>query len=67
LLQLFLLKSTVGAASFQVVTAKSSEVNITVMGAGEEEEPKEHPVPEQFISVFQDGKLVTNVANHSSA
>jgi adenylyl cyclase-associated protein len=49
----------------QVVTAKSSEVNLVVVAADPSaEDAVEHAVPEQFISTFKDGKLVTTAASH---
>lgn len=51
--------------NFQVVTAKSSEVNLVLVAADPSaEDVVEHPVPEQFISTFKDGKLVTTAASH---
>lgn len=53
------------AACLQVVTAKSSEVNLLVVAANPEaEDVAEHAVPEQFISTFVNGKLVTTAASH---
>ncbi len=55
---------------FQVVTAKCSEVNVHVLPPPEqtEDEPREHPVPEQFISTFnKEGQLITTAAAHSGA
>uniref|UniRef100_A0A383VPJ4 C-CAP/cofactor C-like domain-containing protein n=1 Tax=Tetradesmus obliquus TaxID=3088 RepID=A0A383VPJ4_TETOB len=50
---------------FQVVTAKSSEVNLLVLAANPDaEDVAEHAVPEQFISTFVNGKLVTTAASH---
>lgn len=49
----------------QVVTAKSSEVNVMVTPADPDtEDVAEHAVPEQFISSFKEGKLVTTAACH---
>jgi adenylyl cyclase-associated protein len=49
----------------QVVTAKSSEVNLLVLAANPDaEDVAEHAVPEQFISTFVNGKLVTTAASH---
>lgn len=49
----------------QVVTAKSSEMNLVLVAADPSaEDVVEHPVPEQFISTFKDGKLVTTAASH---
>ena len=36
-------------------------------GKGQQEDPQELPIPEQFISSFQAGKLVTVAASHSGA
>jgi hypothetical protein len=49
----------------QLVTAKSSEVNLTVVPADPNEDAVEHAVPEQFISSFKGGRLVTVAASHS--
>jgi adenylyl cyclase-associated protein len=52
-------------APLQVVTAKSSEVNIVLVAPDpSEEDAVEHAVPEQFISVFRGGKLLTTAASH---
>jgi adenylyl cyclase-associated protein len=58
-----------------VVTARCSEVNVVVVpeppapGSAEDDSqgPEEHPVPEQFVSTFKAGKLVTVAASHSGA
>jgi hypothetical protein len=53
------------ACCLQVVTAKSSEVNLLVLAANPEaEDVAEHAVPEQFISTFVNGKLITTAASH---
>jgi len=51
----------------RVITAKCSEVNIVVVPASEEADPEEHPIPEQFVSSFRGGKLVTESVAHSGA
>ncbi|GBF94818.1 hypothetical protein Rsub_07990 [Raphidocelis subcapitata] len=63
--QIFI-NSEVAAKDFQLVTAKSSEVNLTVVPAdpNSDADAVEHAVPEQFISSFQKGKLVTVAASH---
>jgi adenylyl cyclase-associated protein len=48
------------------VTAKCSEINVVVV-SGPEEDPAEHAVPEQFISSFKGGRLVTEAAVHAGA
>jgi adenylyl cyclase-associated protein len=48
-----------------VVTAKSSEVNVVLVAPDpSQEDVKEHAVPEQFISTFRGGKLITTAASH---
>ena len=47
--QLILNKESLDA---EVVSAKSSELNIVVPGETEEDEYKEHPIPEQFVSKY---------------
>jgi adenylyl cyclase-associated protein len=55
---------------FQLVTAKSSEVNVTVVPSETEMDKEgmdavEHAVPEQFVSTFgKDGRLGTVPASH---
>jgi hypothetical protein len=47
------------------VTAKSSEVNLVLVAADPAaQDVVECPVPEQFISTFRGGKLVTHAASH---
>lgn len=50
------------------MTAKSSEVNLTVVpppDAPADADAVEYAVPEQFVSSFQGGRLVTVAASHS--
>jgi len=51
----------------ELTTAKSSSINITVVKSNSEEDPEEHPVPYQFMSKFEDGKLVTEPVQHTGA
>lgn len=46
----------------QVVTAKSSSVNVTV--TNDEEDPVEFPLPEQFINKYVDGRWITEPVRH---
>lgn len=49
----------------QLVTAKASEVNLVVVAAEPQQQgAAEHAVPEQFISTFKNGRLVTVAASH---
>ncbi len=50
----------------QLVTATSSEMNLCVPNpAGADHDPIEIPIPEQFISLYKNGKLSTNQVDHS--
>jgi len=49
----------------QIVTAKSSAMNIQLPAASDDHDPVEIPVPEQFLTVVKGGKLVTETVNHS--
>ena len=60
LLQVYLSEASKDA---EIMTAKSSEMNIMLLGG--EGEPTEHPVPEQFLSRLQGGKLVTTPVSHA--
>ena len=61
--QLYLSEASLGVA---ITTAKSSAINVVVPGRGDAD-PLELPVPEQFVSTFKDGKLVTEAVTHSGA
>lgn len=65
--QVFIPEAVAKGGSFQLVTAKSSEVNLTVVPADPDSgaDAEEHAVPEQFISTFQGSRLVTVAASHS--
>lgn len=62
-MQLYLSEASLGVA---ITTAKSSAINVVVPGSGDSD-PLELPVPEQFVSTFQGGKLVTEAVTHSGA
>lgn len=46
----------------QVVTAKSSSINVTV--TNDEEDPIEFPLPEQFINKYVGGRWITEPVRH---
>jgi adenylyl cyclase-associated protein len=48
----------------QIITANSTEVNVSIPGATAEADPVEMPVAEQFLTVVRDGKLVTEAIVH---
>jgi adenylyl cyclase-associated protein len=59
--QLFLSKDAVGT---QITQSKSSEINISIPGAAEHDDPIELNVPDQFITTIVDKKLVTKEVVH---
>lgn len=60
--QIFLSRDSLDA---EIVSAKSSELNIVVPGATDNDEYKEHPIPEQFVSKYVNGKFVTECMAHT--
>ncbi|KAJ3175031.1 F-actin-capping protein subunit alpha, partial [Gaertneriomyces sp. JEL0708] len=51
----------------QIVTSKISECNLVVPGKTDDDDPIEIPIPEQFITLFQDGRIKTeSVANSAN-
>ncbi|KAJ1953415.1 suppressor of rasval19, partial [Dispira parvispora] len=53
-----------GCSDIEITTAKTSEINISLQGAEDDQDFKECPVPEQLRSVFKGGKLVTSPVEH---
>lgn len=62
--QVFMSKETL--ANTEITTAKSSAVNVCIPSSSPEEDMAEHPLPEQFMSRFTDGKFVTTPVIHSA-
>uniref|UniRef100_A0A5B6ZVJ6 Adenylyl cyclase-associated protein n=1 Tax=Davidia involucrata TaxID=16924 RepID=A0A5B6ZVJ6_DAVIN len=60
--QLYLSKDALEAS---ITTAKSSEINVLVPGAGPDDDWGEHALPQQFVHVFKDGQFVTTQVSHS--
>jgi adenylyl cyclase-associated protein len=58
-------KDTIKEGPPDVVTSKSSAVNINIPGATADSDPIELPVPEQFRTVIKDGKLTTSPVTHA--
>ncbi|XP_020081310.1 cyclase-associated protein 1-like [Ananas comosus] len=48
-----------------ITTAKSSEVNVLVPGAGPDGDWVEHPLPQQFVHTFKDRQFTTSPVSHS--
>ena len=49
----------------EVFTSKCSAVNINVPGQTEDEDYKEHPLPEQIKSVVKNGVILSEIVEHS--
>ncbi|KAJ4966346.1 hypothetical protein NE237_018195 [Protea cynaroides] len=62
--QLYMSKDSLEAS---ITTAKSSEINVLVPGAGPDDDWVEQALPQQYIHVFEDGQFVTSPVSHSSA
>lgn len=60
--QLYLSK---GSLETSITTAKSSEINVLVPGAGADDDWVEHSLPQQFVHVYKDGQFVTSPLSHS--
>ncbi|KZT74000.1 cyclase-associated protein [Daedalea quercina L-15889] len=61
--QIYLSKNCLGV---EITTAKCSSINISLPEEGEEEGVfTEHPIPEMFRTLIQDGKLVTTAVEHA--
>lgn len=60
--QLYLSKASLETS---ITTAKSSEINVLVPGAGPDGDWGEHALPEQFVHVYKDGQFVTTPVSHS--
>jgi len=50
----------------QIVTSKISECNLVVPGKTDDDDPIEMPIPEQFITLFENGRLKTESVAHSA-
>ena len=55
---------TEAGRAVEIVTSNSRQVNIVTPGATEQDDPTEYPVPEQFLSKFESGKLVSSAVEH---
>ncbi|KAF9620356.1 hypothetical protein IFM89_011091 [Coptis chinensis] len=60
--QLYLSKDSLGTS---ITTAKSSEINVLVPGAGADDDWGEHSLPQQFVHIFKDGQFMTSPVSHS--
>jgi len=49
----------------QIITSKVSELNLVVPGKTEEDDPIELPLPEQYLTIYEKGKLKTEAVAHS--
>eukprot|EP01112_Ceratiomyxa_fruticulosa_P018136 TRINITY_DN575_c0_g2_i1.p1 TRINITY_DN575_c0_g2~~TRINITY_DN575_c0_g2_i1.p1 ORF type:complete len:482 (+),score=139.01 TRINITY_DN575_c0_g2_i1:150-1595(+) len=60
-LQLFLSKETLDS---EIITSKSSDVNVLIPGKKEGDDPIELPLPYQFKTLIKNDTLVTNTVEH---
>jgi len=51
----------------EVLSSKSSEMNVLIPGVKEEDDMIEVPIPEQFKTIYVDGKFRTELVEHSGA
>jgi adenylyl cyclase-associated protein len=51
----------------QIITSNATELNLVVPGPKADSDPIELPLPEQFLTVFENGKLTTTPIKHSGA
>lgn len=50
-----------------IITSNATELNLIVPGAKPEDDPIELPLPHQFLTVFKNGKVITEPVSHSGA
>lgn len=62
--QLFLSKETLEIT--EINTAKSSEVNVIMPGASEDDDSIEQAIPEQFVSKYANGHWATHAVSHGA-
>ncbi|CAN4112354.1 unnamed protein product [Withania somnifera] len=62
--QLYLSKDSLDGS---ITTAKSSEINVLVPGAGPDDDWGEHSLPQQYTHAYKDGHFVTTPVSHSGA
>jgi len=55
---------TAAGQSASIATSLTSEVNVVTPGKTENDDSIEHAIPEQFISKFVKGKLITGPSEH---
>jgi len=50
-----------------IITSSISEVNLSIPGANADADPIELPLPEQYVTTYENGKLITLPIKHSGA
>ena len=60
------LSRTAVAKPPQIVTSKVSELNLVVPGKTDDDDPVEIPLPEQYITVYENGRIKTESVAHSA-
>ena len=56
--------SSESSRNASIVTSLSTEINVVVPGATEDDDPIEMAIPEQFASTYANGKLTTGPTSH---
>ena len=51
-------------ANVEIITSNVTEVNVVTPGASADSDPKEQPIPQQYVSKFSGDKLVTAPTEH---
>jgi adenylyl cyclase-associated protein len=62
--QIHLLTRAAVALAPDIITSSVSELNLVVPGKTDEDDPIEIALPEQYITKYKDGKLVTEPVSH---
>ena len=50
----------------QIITSKVSELNLVVPGKTDDDDPVEIPLPEQYITTYENGRIKTESVAHSA-
>jgi len=59
--QIYLSKASLDA---EIITSKSSEMNVLIPGASEDQDLIEIPIPEQYKTIVRNDKLITETVHH---
>jgi adenylyl cyclase-associated protein len=57
---------TAESKQVEVVTSSATEINLVLPGATADSDPKELPIPSQFVTKIENDKPVTKPVEHSA-